>query len=292
MDRRKITAAVWDVLAHILPSKWFISLKYWVIYHKWINWKDPKAFTEKLQWMKLYAFRPEYVEMVDKVKVKEYIRKKLGDEYVIPLLGVWKSEKDIDFDTLPDRFALKCNHDSGTIVVCSDKSALDKEKTRKILGKALRTNYYLTGREKPYKYVERRIFAEQFLQNEGINELLDYKFFCFDGVPRITKIDYGRAVAHHANYYDMDMNLLPFGVVTSHPTDRVFTKPDNFGEMVDIAKKLSAGIPFVRVDLYDVGGKIYFGELTFYPTSGFNPFTDYNWDLRLGEWLKLPPKNK
>jgi len=290
MNRRSISSAVWDVLAHVLPSKWFISLKYRVIFHRWINWKAPEAFTEKLQWMKLYDFRPEYVDMVDKVKVKQYIKEKIGEEYVIPTFGVWKSEKDIDFDALPEKFVLKCNHDSGTVVVCPDKSALDHDEARRVMGRALRTNYYLRGREKPYKYVEHRIFAEQFLQDDSMSELLDYKFFCFDGEPRVFKINFDKDTEFHANYYDMDMNLLPFGEVMPAPAPRIFTKPDNYDKMVEIVRTLSAGFPFVRVDLYNVGGKIYFGELTLYPTSGFGPFNDLGWDLKLGGWLKLPPK--
>ncbi len=288
-----LSKIVWLFLAHCLPSKLYLSLRYKVIYGKWIDWKSPKAFTEKLQWLKVNAFRPEYVEMVDKVEVKKYIAGRLGEEYVIPALGVWDSADRIDFDNLPDKFVLKCNHDSGTVVVCEDKSSLDKDAVRKKLAKALKYNYYLAGRETPYKYVNRKIFAEKFIQNDGLGELLDYKFFCFNGEPKIIKVDFGRATGHHANYYDMEMNLLPFGVVTSHPVySRHFDKPANFDRMVEIAKDLSKGIPFVRIDLYNLNGKIYFGEITFFPTSGFNPFTDPAWDLRLGEWLELPEKKK
>lgn len=282
---------VWTVFSYTLPSKIYLSFKYRVIFHKRLDWKHPVCFTEKLQWLKLYGFQKEYVRMVDKVLVKEYIAGKLGAEYVIPTLGVWKSADDIDINALPEQFVLKCNHDSGTAVVCRDKGTLNVCKTVATIRKALKRNYYLMGRETPYKYVKRRVFAEQYIENADGTELVDYKFFCFNGEPKITKVDFGRGTRHQANYYDVDMNLLPFGVIASHPDySRHFDKPENYEEMLGIARKLSDGIPFVRVDLYNVNGKIYFGELTFFPTSGLQPFTDTEWDRRLGGWIVLPDK--
>lgn len=288
--RRPIKEFVWLILSRTLPSKIYLSLKYRVLFHKRLSWNSPKAFTEKLQWLKINDFRPEYVEMVDKVKAKSWVAERIGSDYVIPLLGVWDSADDIDFAALPEKFVLKCNHDSGTAVVCKSKADLDFDKTRKTLDKAMNRDYYYMGRERPYRYVKRRIFAEQMLEDDNTRELLDYKFFCFDGVPRVFKINFDKETDFHANYYDMDMNLLPFGEVWPPPALRDFSKPANFDIMIKIVKVLSEGLPFVRVDLYNINGKIYFGEMTLYPTSGFGPFNDYNWDLKLGEWLVLPSK--
>ncbi len=286
-----IKQLVWIVLSRTLPSKWYLALKYRVIFHRRISWKCPRTFTEKLQWLKLNDFRPGYVDMVDKVKVKQYVADKIGVEYTIPTFGVWKSADEIDFNSLPDKFVLKCNHDSGNVVVCRSKAGLDRDKTRRIFAKALKNDYYYMGRERPYRYVERRIFAEKMLESSNGEELLDYKFFCFNGEPRVFKINFNKEIDFHANYYDMDFNLLPFGEVWPAPSPRVFERPADFDKMVEIVKKLSEGIPFIRVDLYNVSGKIYFGELTLYPTSGFGPFNNYDWDLKLGEWLMLPSSN-
>lgn len=231
--------------------------------------------------------------MVDKVAVKEFIGRKLGPGFVFPLYGKWDSFDEIDFDLLPDQFVLKCNHDSGTVVLCKNKGSFDKAEAKRRLEGALHRNYYLAFRETPYKHVKPMIFAEQFMQNDGLEELLDYKFFCFNGEPKIMKVDFGRTEGnHHANYYDMDMNLLPFGLSTSYPLpDREFQRPDGFSEMVRIAEKLSEGIPFVRIDLYNLSGRIYFGEFTFFPASGLTPYTSEAADLLLGSWLHLPTDN-
>ena len=174
-------------------------------------------------------------------------------------------------------------------MICRDKAALDREAARSILARALATDYYSKGRETPYRSVPRKILAEEYLEHDG--DLVDYKFFCFNGEPKVVKIDYDRSSAHHANYYDIDMNLLPFFKKSSKPdVPRHFEKPDNYAAMVEMAKKLSADMPFVRIDLYNVDGKIYFGEMTFFPSSGFEPLTDPAWDEKLGSWITLPEK--
>lgn len=287
----RLSNSAWVVLNHIMPSKIFLSLRYYQIFKKRIDWDNPTSFTEKLQWMKLYGCRPDYVSMVDKLAVKHLVATKIGEEYVIPTLKIWEKADDIELKDLPQQFVIKTNHDSGTVFVCRDKSDADETRIRKMFRQALKRNYYRIGRETPYKYVPRMVFAETFLNSYEEEEIRDYKFFCFSGEPKIFKINFDRSSDFTANYYDLDMNILPFGEVDPAPDySKTCEKPEGFEQMVDICRKLSEGIPFVRVDLYNVNGKIYFGELTFFPTSGFGPFTSEEWDNRLGDWLILPNK--
>ena len=287
-----VSDAFWSILMHTAPTKLYLSLKYRVIFGKWIDWNNPQSFTEKMQWLKVYGFKPEYVLMVDKVLVKEYVAEKIGKEYIIPTLTFADDVEDLDTNALPTKFVLKTNHDSGTAIVCKDKCSFDFTESKKALKQALKHNYYLMGRELPYKYVKRRVFAEEFIESGTDEEIKDYKFFCFNGEPRLFKINFDRSTAFSANYYDTEMNLMPFGEVWPAPDySKTCTKIQNFDKMLEICRKLSKGIPFVRVDLYNINGKIYFGELTFYPTSGFGPFTDKEWDLKLGSWITLPKKN-
>lgn len=276
---------------HIAPTKCYLSLKYRVIYGRWIDWRNPQSFTEKLQWLKVYGYRSEYTEMVDKVLVKDYVKDKIGVEYIIPTYAVADSLEGIKIESLPDRFVLKTNHDSGTTIVCTDKTVFNFEEAKAKLNKALRNNYYLMGREKPYKYVKRKVLAESFLEHSG--DLLDYKFFCFNGEPKFFKIDFGRNYRHQSIYFDMNREKLPFYKISekSDNTD-YFLEPKHFARMVEIASLLSKNIPFVRVDLYNIEGRIFFGEITFYPSSGFEPLSDPEWDLRLGSWINLPNKEK
>lgn len=282
-----LSNAFWALFTHICPTKLYLTLRYRLNFGKWVDWSHPLAFTEKLQWMKVYGYRPEYTAMVDKVLVKQYVESKIGRDYIVPTLTAAKSTDDIDFETLPSRFVLKTNHDSGTAIICSNKNDISIDKAKKLLNKALKKNYYLVGRETPYKYVDRMVFAEAYIDHNG--ELVDYKFFCFNGEPKLFKIDYDRSSHHHSNYYNLDMELLPFHKESERPdTPRIFNKPINFNKMLDIVRVLSKDIPFVRVDLYNIEGRIYFGELTFFPSSGFEPLSDPEWDLKLGSWLELP----
>ncbi len=290
--KSRILNCAWLVLQRIMPSKAYLKLRYVVIFKRRLNLKNPVTFTEKLQWLKLYDYHKEYTLYVDKVLVKDYVASVIGRDYLLPTLGVWDSAKDIDFSQLPDKFILKCNHNSGAVVICRDKSLFDAEKARQVMARLLKGNYYLVGRETPYRYVKRKIFAEKLLEMPNGGELLDYKFFCFAGRPEFVKVNFNKDAVFQANYYDMDMNLLPFGEVGHDPDySREFVKPENFDTMIEIASKLSVGIPFVRIDLYNVDGRIFFGEITFYPTSGFEPFNDNDWDIRLGNMIQLPKKH-
>lgn len=256
-----------------------------------LNLENPTTFSEKLQWLKLYNRRPEYTTMVDKYAVKEYVAKIIGDKYIIPTLGVWDSPEDIDWDTLPNQFVLKTTHGGGNtgVVICKDKSTFDKEKAIEKLNRSLKQDIYKTLREWPYKNVPRRIIAEQYIEAENY-DLPDYKFFCFDGEVKALFIGTERGTGNvKFDYYDADFNHLD--LIQQHPmSGRQLEKPVGFEEMKRVASQLSKGIPQVRIDLYNVNGKIYFGEITFSHHGGVVPFHPESWDYTFGSWIKLPTK--
>ena len=278
----------WKKLSPIIPAKLYIKVLFRLIFGYWMDFKNPRSFNEKLQWLKLYDKRPEYVKLVDKYEAKRIVAEVLGEKSIIPTLGVWDRVEDITFDQLPNQFVLKCTHDSGGLVICKDKTSLDIDKAKKKIAKCLKNNYYNEGKEWPYKKVPHRIIAEQYIEATKDNDLFDYKLFCFGGKVRFYKIDYGRYIEHHANYYSLDGELLPFGEQSCMPTDRFFQKPKNFELMINYAELLSKGHPFMRVDFYNVDGEIKWGECTLYPASGFGIFIPDSWDMKLGEMLSLP----
>ena len=260
---------------------------------KELNLDNPQTFNEKLQWLKLHDRKSEYTIMVDKYLARDYIAKTIGEEYLIPLLGVWDSPDEIDFDALPDQFVLKCNHNSGLgMCICKDKSKLDIEKVKKELQKGLNENYYLHRREWPYKDVPRKIIAEKYMVDESGTELKDYKFFCFDGEVKalfIAKDRMKKGEETKFDFFDENFNHLPF--TNGHPNSKPpYYKPENFEKMKELAGILSKGIPQLRVDFYNINGKIYFGELTFSHWSGMTPFDPEEWDYKFGEWIQLPKK--
>ena len=293
----KHPSLVWWILlrnvgSYILPDKLYLKLSYRLKMGKKLNLKNPKTFNEKLQWLKLYNRKPEYTTMVDKYAVKQYVAERIGSEYIIPTLGIWNRVEDIDFDTLPNCFVLKTTHDGGGggIVICTDKTKFDKAKAITRLNNSFfKHDIYKELKEWPYKNVPRRIIAEQYLENKNLKELRDYKFFCFNGQCKCFKVDFDRFIEHRANYYDSNGNLLKFGENVCPPLfEKKIEVPKNINTMISLANKLSEDIPFLRVDFYDVDGKIYFGELTFFPASGMGTFTSEEWDLALGEWIHLP----
>lgn len=279
-----LTKSIW-------PDKLYISLLYWLKMGKRINWKHPQSFNEKLQWLKIYNRRPEYIKMVDKVKAKEYIATILGKEYIIPTLGVWDDPDKIDFDSLPNRFVLKCNHNSGLgMYICKDKAKMNVANIKEGLCRGIKEDYFLSNREWPYKNVPRRILAEKFIDPiPGEEDLPDYKFFCFNGKVKCFKIDFNRQIDHHANYYDREGRLLPFGEADFPPQpDKVINMPNTITRMIELAEIIAKDQLFIRVDFYDHQGEILFGEMTFFPASGFGKFTSEEWNYKLGEWLSLP----
>ena len=252
----------------------YLKIVYWLSMGKRLNLKNPTTFNEKLQWLKLYNRKPEYTVMVDKVKAKEYVAKIIGEEHIIPTLGVWDDPDEIDFDKLPNQFVLKCSHDSGGLVICRDKAKLDKDKAQKRIEFCLKRNYYIATREYPYKDVPHKILAEKYMTNNGgTEELTDYKFFCFNGHVDCVMVCIDRHIGDTKFYFfNREWKLLrlnPRGIAA--PEGFTIPKPANMDEMFDMASKLSQGIPFVRVDLYDINNRIYFGEMTFFPDSGCDP---------------------
>lgn len=274
-----------------MPAEDFLRRMYQIRMGREPELKAPVLYTEKLQWLKLYDHRPEYTTMVDKYAVKQYVTEKIGAEYVIPALGVWERVEDIDFASLPERFVLKTTHDSGGIVICKDKTRLDAAAAKRKLKYFLKRDYYGQNREWPYKHVPHRIIAEAYMEDSTTAELRDYKFFTFGGVPKVLYIAQGRGRGEPtvADFFDMDFNHLPFTIdhdMAPVPPE----KPENFELMKALAARLSEGTPQLRVDFYEVDGKLYFGEMTFFHCSGMEGFHPEEWDRIFGDWVTLPQK--
>lgn len=252
----------------------------------WLNLKNPRTFNEKLQWLKLNNRNPLYTKLVDKYEVREYVKDTIGEEYLVPLLGIWDDFDDIDFDKLPNQFVLKCTHDSGGLIVCKDKSKLDIQSARKKINRCLKFNYYYAFREWPYKDVKPRIVAEKYLEdNKG--SLCDYKFFCFNGSAKVWFLISGRSSGDtRCDYYDFEGNRLPF--VQGYPnSDFVITMPPEIMQMKTLAEKLTKDMKHCRADFYLVDGRIYFGELTFFDSSGLDRFEPIEWDYKFGDMIDL-----
>lgn len=283
----------------LVSDKPYLEMMYWLNMGKKLNLKNPVTFNEKLQWLKLYNHNPAYTVMVDKVKAKEYVAKLIGEEHIIPTLGVWDDPDDIDFDALPNQFVLKCNHNSGTgMCICRDKSKLDIEKVKAELRKGLKENYFMRWREWPYKNVPRKILAEKFMVDTEQNveaitkgkleELNDYKIFCFNGEPKVLFVASDRANKVCFDYYDINLKHLDLkqGGDNYHGEVKL---PKHFEEMKQLAAKISQGIPHVRTDFYEINDEVYFGELTFFDSTGMAKFTPEEWDEKLGKLIVLPP---
>lgn len=275
-----------------LPDRAYIQLYYFAQFKKFCNLRNPKTYNEKLNWLKLHDRNPDYPKLVDKYEAKKQVARIIGEEYIIPTLGVWDSFDEIDFDALPDQFVLKCTHDSEGVVVVRDKKKLDFPAAREKLTHALSQNFYYMGREWPYKNLKPRIIAEKYMEDHVDGELRDYKFFCFGGEPKAMFVASDRT--DHGvffDYFDLDFNHLD--IRQKYPNAaKSIRKPDNFEKMTELSRKLTKGFPHVRADFYEVDGKLYFGELTFYHFSGFMPFQPEKWDGIFGDWLKLPGKRE
>lgn len=273
----------------VLDDKRYLKITYYLKMGRRLNLKDPCTFNEKLQWLKFYNRRPEYVTMVDKLLVKEYVSSKIGQEHIVPTLGVWNRPEDINWDSLPNKFVLKTTNGGGGsgVVICHDKNSFDKKSAIFKLNKSLHTDLYQLNREWPYKNVSRRIIAEEYLSGEN-GSLNDYKFFCFNGKVKIFKVDFDRFSKHRANYYSKNGELMPFGEIACPPDmNRAIELPTTLSAMISMAETISADTPFMRVDFYQNEGKAVFGEITFFPAAGLGKFTDEKWDYELGSWLSL-----
>ena len=273
-----------------LPDKAHIRLMYRAHMGKKLDLRDPETYNEKLQWLKLYDRRREYTQMVDKYGVREYVSKMIGEEYLIPLLGKWDDPEDIDFHALPEQFVLKCNHDSGSVIICRSKADLDIAKVRKKLKRHLKRGTYIYGREWPYKNVIPCVIAEQYLEDAQTSELRDYKFFVFDGAVKAMFIATDRHCKTRPTAFDFfDADFQHIDMRHGHPNAGVVPeKPRNFERMKELAQKLAAGLSQVRVDFYEVNGRIYFGEITFFHHGGFTPFDPEEYDTLWGSWINLP----
>lgn len=252
-----------------------------------LNLNNPQTFNEKLQWLKLHDRKDVYTSMVDKYEAKTHAAKIIGNEYIIKTLGLYNNFDEINFDLLPDKFVIKCTHDSGGLVIVKDKTTFDKRKAKRIIDKSLKRNYYYVGREWPYKNVLPRIIIEEYIEDEVNNDLIDYKIMCFNGQPKVIFTCTDRySDALKVTFFDLDWNKLPF---ERHykSSNKVIAKPKNLKKMLDLSRKLSKGIPFVRIDWYEVKNKLYFGEYTFYPGSGFEEFRPEKYDLILGKNLDI-----
>lgn len=258
-----------------------------------LNLDNPQTFNEKLQWLKLYDRDPLYTTMVDKYAVKDFVAKTIGEEYVIPNYGLYNSVDEIDFDKLPSQFVLKCTHDSGGIAICSDPSTFDRKAAKEKLDKRMKEkSFFLHNREWPYKDVPRRIIAEKYMSDESGWQLKDYKVFCFYGEPKFVEVDYDRYVGHKLNVYDLDWNYIDFYMTSPNDPNVKIAKPKQLEKMLSLARKLAKGIPFVRTDFYSIEDKLYFGEMTFHPGSGFIGFHPKEYDLKVGKLLDLSKFNK
>lgn len=271
-----------------IPDKLFLKIKYRLIIGKKLNLNNPETYNEKLQWLKLYDRKTEYTGFVDKYEVRKLIERTIGGQYLIPLLGVYDSFDEINFDELPERFVLKPTHTSGDIYICNDKSKIDYDLLKKKVNKWLKREYFWVHREWPYKNIKPRIICEKYMVDESGVELKDYKFMCFNGEVKCLFICLNRnsSTGLNVDFYDLDWKPMPFE--RHYPSSHtVIPKPRNLGSMVEFSARLSKDIPFVRVDFYEAGGQLYFGELTFFPGSGFEEFTPESYDELLGSWIML-----
>lgn len=287
-------AAIVYRLTRLIPNdEWYLRILYRLEFKRKLDLDNPVTYNEKLQWLKLYYHNPLHTLMADKYAVKNYVKNIIGEEYIIPTLNVWERVEDINWDVLPQQFVLKTTHDSGNfgVIICKDRSKLGISKVKNRLNKSLKRNTFEMGREWPYKNIKPRIIAEKYLEDESGCELKDYKFFCFDGKVEALCVVSGRSSSEGAkvDYFNLDYNRLPFRTLYEN-SETYPPRPKLLKQMVAIASRLSKGIPHVRVDLYEVNGKIFFGEFTFFTSGGLTPFHPDSYDYLFGEWLKLPEK--
>ena len=275
-----------------MPDGLYLEIQYYLKMHRRLNLKYPKTMNEKLQWLKINDRKSIYIDLVDKYKVRKHIENAIGKQYLIPLIGTWESPKDICFENLPDQFVLKCNHDSGGVIVCKDKSKLNVKHSINLLQRRLKRDYSWGNREWPYRGVHRLVLAEQFLiDNSKYESLTDYKFYCFHGVPHcvLACVDRTKRNANYI-YYDKNWNRLNYNIQTDAEKNRIVPKPKNLDLMFELSEKIAkyVGSAFLRVDFFNVKGRIFFGEVTFYPHSGMDTTLISEIDYKFGSMICLP----
>lgn len=274
-----------------MPDRFYLSVQFKANTGQKLDWENPKSFNEKTQLLKLYDYKPWYCDISDKVEVRKYVTEKIGDKYLIPMIAVYNSVDEIEWDKLPNQFVLKCTHDSGTTVVCTDKSTLNIEESKRFLAKRMKQNYFWLHREYCYKNIKPRIVCEEFISEKGTTPI-DYKFFCFHGVPQLIQVDTDRFTDHGrltllANFEPAPFHIDRKYLLTDLSIKKTVEKPANFEEMLELCRILSKDFKFIRVDLYSVNNKIYFGELTFYQGSGYDPIYPETYNYWMGDLLDL-----
>ena len=275
-------------LLNWMPDKAFLKLAFLLNMGRKLDLKNPKTFNEKMQWLKLYDRKPIYTTMVDKYAVKKYVADLIGEEYIIQTLGVWDSFDQIDFDSLPDQFVLKCTHDSGGLVICRDKSKLDIKAAKAKIEKSLKCRYYYSSREWPYKNVKPRIIAERYMQDGQTQTSPVYKVFTFGGEPKLIQaIQDDKTPQETIDYFDLDWNRLDMRQNFPN-SEKPLTRPGKLQQILSLSRTLCGALPFVRTDFYSINGNVYFSEFTFYSDSGYASFHPQQWDQTLGGWIKLP----
>ncbi len=286
----RAVVAFYRHVASILPDRLFLKCWYRCLTNEKLNLSNPQTFNDKLNWLKLYDTNPTYTDLVDKIKVKAYVANTIGIEYVVPLIGSWKNANDIDFDNLPERFVLKCNHDSASVFVCKNKEDFKKTVICNKLNKSLKNNFYKMGREKPYKNIDRKILCEEYIDGE----LFDYKFYCFNGEPKFLYIATGLAGDHSLkiDFYDLELNQLPFYRTDYDRLGKSVRPPNDMSKLIEMAKSLSKNIPFVRIDFMETNEKTYFAEFTFSPSAGALILEPKEYNKIIGDMLNLSIKEK
>lgn len=276
----------------LLPDKFYLQILYKIRMGKKLDLKNPKTYSEKLQWLKLYDHNPLYKKLVDKYEVRKYVADTIGENYLIPLLGVWNAFDQINFNELPNQFVLKCTHDSGSVLICTDKATWNVNIAKKKLNKCMKRDYFYLGREWPYKDIKPRIIAEEYIVDESGTQLKDYKIFCFHGKPRMIEVDFDRFIDHKRNVYDTNWNYLNIETnYPAHPEIKI-DKPKELNTMLILAEKLASDFPHVRVDFYTFDHVIYFSEITFYHASGMGKITPLQFFQEMGSWINLDQVKK
>ncbi|WP_196342075.1 ATP-grasp fold amidoligase family protein [Paraclostridium sordellii] len=276
-------------MSKIIPDKLYLKIMYFKHFRKNLSFNKPETLNEKIQWLKINDVTDEYKHIVDKFKVREYIANEIGEEYLIPLIGVWNSVDEINYEELPNQFVLKCNHDSKSVFICKDKESFDFDSVKKEITKKLKLNGYWYGREKQYKNIHPLIIAEKYMVDESQVELKDYKIMCFNGKADNIMVCHNREKdGAEYKFFDLQWKPLPYNKENNLEENSQIPKPKSLKKMIEIAEKLSHKYLFARVDLYNISGKIYFGEITFHPASGFDKDISTDTDLLFGKKLKLP----
>lgn len=287
-------AWIWSKVGHVFSDETYLKVRFRLLMGKTLNLKDPHTFSEKLQWLKLYNRSTEYTMMVDKYAVKEYVAGVIGREYIIPTYDVWDRPEDIEWDKLPEKFVLKTTHGGGSngVVICKNKRTIDKKEAVRVLKNNMKGSDWRIGMEWPYKNVPHRIIAEQYIAPaQGVKDLPDYKFFCFSGEPKYCQVISGRDSIMSIDFFDKNWEHQQFHEPKDYPfAENEPQKPLCFEQMWEFSRLLSQGLPFCRIDFYNVLDKVYFGEMTFFPTSGIGGFDPEVFDSIFGQMIVLPDK--